>query len=131
MFEMNAVCENCGKTIGVNPQTVKKQAVKVVRKEGVQEELNITTYECKECGRVHIVQIDDMETENLLRELTKMMARVAKKKHNHKDVSKKEIAKLTKIRTELAERRLLLKQTYQGKYYLDESLNERVFEVSM
>lgn len=128
MFEMKAVCERCGKSIEVNPQTVEKEDVQCLEN---GEWLQIITYECKECNRVHIVQIDNMDTKNLLRELTKLMARAAKKKNSHKDMSKKEITKITKIRTDLAEKRLLLKQTYQGKHYLSDSLEERTFEVSM
>lgn len=131
MFEMKAVCENCGQQIEVSQRTVEKKEVKVVRKAGAQDELYITTYECNCCGRVHIVQIDNMETNNMLRELTKLMARAARKKHSHKELSKKEIAKLTKIRKDLADKRLLLKQEYQGKCYFDESGEEKEFVVSM
>lgn len=128
MLEMKAVCENCKQPIEISQRTVEKQAVICLEDD---ENLSIVTYECNKCGRVHIVQIDNVETSNMLRELTKLMARAAKKKHSHKELSKKEIAKLTKIRKDLAEKRLLLKQEYQGKHYLAGNLEEKVFEVSM
>lgn len=127
-FEINAICESCGKPIEVSPQTVEKKDVQCIEND---EWLQIITYECKECNRVHIVQIDNIDTKNLLRELTKLMARAARKKRAHKQLSKKEVTKLTKIRTDLAEKRLLLKQEYQGKHYLSDSLEEKEFEVSM
>lgn len=127
MFEMLAKCESCGSSIDVNPNTIIKKEVTCVED---CSELSITYYDCEKCSRRHIVQVDNQETNKMLTEFTKLMAKASIVKKNNKQLKKKEITKINKIRSDLAEKRFLLMQKYQGKHYLDNG-RELTFEVSM
>ena len=128
VLSVKAICEGCEKELVLNSQTVIKRTEQCLED---KEILQIVSYECKYCGRIHLVQLDDSETNLMLRDVTKLMYKAAKKRQSGGDLSKKEIAKLTKIRKDLADKRLLLKEKYQGKHYLDKDGQEKVFEFSM
>ena len=128
MLSLKAICEGCGKQLVLNSQTVEKKTVKCLED---KEILQVVSYQCKYCGKLHMIQIDNTETSLMLKEITKLMRKAAKKRQFGQDLSRKEIAKLTKIRKDLADKRLLLKQEYQGKHYLTEDLQQKVFEISM
>ena len=125
-YKMKAFCENCGRAIEVNTKTVEKESVKCLEDNKV---LQLIYYVCNGCGKRHVVQVDDSDTMRLLRELTKLMSKAARYKHEYKDLSKKDVTKITKIRTDLAEKRLALKMEYQGKHYDDYGLTRKI-EVS-
>ena len=128
VLSVKAVCEGCEKELVLNSQTVTKRTVQCLED---KEILQIVSYECKYCGRIHFVQVDDAETNLMLKDLTKLMHKAVKKRQLGGDLSNKESAKLTKIRKDLADKRFSLKEKYQGKHYLDKDGQEKVFEFSM
>ena len=117
MFELNAVCESCNASVKVTPQTIRRS--RIVCKDD-NKILIATNFKCSVCGRVHVVQIDDGVTSKLLNELTKGIAKMAKAKKNGDILSKKETAKISKIRTDLADKRIKLLKSYQGKTFVNE-----------
>lgn len=114
MFEMLAKCEECSTNIEVNSSTIRKEEVVSCDDNKM---LIIIYYDCPTCGRRHIVQIDDIITSKLLRELTKMIGKASRKKKRHDLLTDKEVTKINKTRADLAAKRFELMKTYQGKSY--------------
>lgn len=119
MFNVSTECKECKGKILVNQSTIVKKTVVC---EENDEPVIITYFECKHCGKRHVVQIDNLETESLLKELTKKVARMSRFKKQKIQMSNKEATKITKIRTDLADKRLELVKEYQGKHYKDDDI---------
>lgn len=126
MYNISTECKKCKGSILVNAETIQKREVECENGKSII----ITCFECPHCGERHIVQLDNDETNELLVKLTGKVARMARMKKNHMQMSKKEAAKVTKIRTDLADKRLELIKEFQGMTYKDGD-NTYCLEVSV
>lgn len=115
MFNVDTDCKKCNGKVLVNSGTIKKKYVSFEN----EKDIFITYFNCPHCGERHVVQLDDIETNKLLVSLTKKVARMSRMKKNHAQMSEKEITKITKIRTDLADKRLELVKEFQGLHYKD------------
>ena len=127
-FEATAVCDNCGKLILVNSSTIKRKEIKCLSNE---KRMTAIFYKCEDCGRICVVQIDDVTTKGLLNKLTKGVAKMARCKKHNEMISEKEMAKITKIRTDLADKRTALIKKYQGKECIFEDGSKFILKVSV
>ena len=115
MFDTIIQCK-CGTYNKVGSDTIVKKDIVCVE---TGESLSITYFECRECKNRNVVQVDNEKTNGLLTKLTKKVAKMSMFKKNHKQMSKKDTASISKIRTDLAEFRFDLKSKNQGMHYID------------
>lgn len=74
----------------------------------------IKYYDCPYCGKRFYGQVDDEVSRRMLTDLTKSMATMAKKKQGHKELSKKQLVKASKLKNNLLLYRNNLKTKYNG-----------------
>lgn len=103
-------CEGCGTVFEASGRNVKKREFT-----SKGQSIYLTYYDCRNCNKRHFVQLDTSETNQLLRELTTMVAKNAGLRKRGLDMSKKQLAKLNKKREYLAQRRTDLMKEFSGQ----------------
>lgn len=110
-----AECIECKEQFTIDSSIVKKEEYKFEGKQSMW----LTHYDCPKCGRTHFCQIDDQNTNRLLVEATKIMARIAKCKQHGQGVPKKLQLIYKKNSTDLAVSRTKLMKQYSGCWFED------------
>ncbi len=116
-----AQCEKCEKTFELNNQVVAKQ-----RYLFNEQALFISHYDCPYCGQRHYVQVDNSKTNELLKDLTRQMAKFAVAKRKGNEVPQKQSAKFKKNREYLTLIRNNLMKELAGKTVINSETNESV-----
>lgn len=110
-----AECIDCKEKITITASELKKEEY---RFEGKQS-MWLTHYDCPKCGRIHYCQIDDVSTNALLIEASKILARVAKYKNKGQTIPKKLQSKYSKNSKDLTLFRNKLMKDYHNKWFED------------
>lgn len=110
-----AECIDCKEKITITPSNLKKEEY---RFEGKQS-MWLTHYDCPKCGRIHYCQIDDVSTNALLIETSKILARVARYKSRGQTIPKKLQSKYSKNSKDLTLLRNKLMKEYHNKWFED------------
>jgi len=121
MIKFEAICESCNNVFTVSHENVKKNEILV---EG--STLWIIYYVCPKCGRKHVVQIDDTETNALLIKVRKQVAKLAVAKKRHDFISDKKIADFDKNRTDLTVLRSDLMKKNNNKDYTEDGVEDKL-----
>lgn len=113
-----AECIDCKEKITVTPSNLKKEKYHFV--EGKQSMwLWLTHYDCPQCGRIHYCQIDNEQTNALLIETSKTLARVAKYKGKGQTIPRKLQSKYKNSSKDLTLLRNKLMKEYHNKWFED------------
>lgn len=83
----------------------------------------LTYFDCPKCGKRTFCQIDDEVTNSLLRDLTRVIARIAKYNRNGQTPPKKLQHKYDTISGMLRSKRTELLETYNGSWFEDENMH--------
>lgn len=110
-----AECIDCKEKIAVTPSNIKKEEYKFEGKQSMW----VTHYDCPKCGRIHYCQIDDVKTNHLLVEGSKILARIAKFKKRGQGIPKKLQSKYKRNSSDLALSRRKLMQKYNNQWFED------------
>lgn len=109
MLQFFAQCAECKSTLELGPSEVVKSKIDMPSGKSIW----LTYFDCPKCGHTHFVQIDDVRTQMLLSDLTKVLAATAKaKKQGHS--AKKQSAKYHRINRNLSAIRNDLEKEYSG-----------------
>ena len=112
-------CEDCHEKFRV-PSGEAVQAVTHKREFVVDgQSIYLTYYDCPKCGRRHYVQIDDKCSLHMLKEVSRQFVRLAVKKKQGKEITRKQSAKFKKARQNLSDYRMDLMKEYTGKLLHD------------
>lgn len=79
----------------------------------------LTWYDCPACGRRIFVQADDRRTENILKKIVDVMARMDDKSTHRWDNHKKQSEYMKKLRSDLAESRKRVEKLVSGSVIVD------------
>ena len=116
-MKVKRVCRKCGEVNEVGSENLIR--VDVYDEDGTY--YKIMYCDCKRCGERDVVQIDDMETLEMFRNLKKLILKVAKKNRKGETVSPKDIRKKDKWMKELRKKREVLNDLCNGKKLFDEN----------
>ena len=83
----------------------------------------LTYYDCPSCGRRHFVQIDDVNSLKILKEVTTQFTKLAIKRKQDKNIPQKQSARFNKTRKHLSNYRTNLMKEYTGKLICDNGTN--------
>lgn len=109
MLQFLAQCVECKSTLELGPNEVLKTKIEMPKGKSIW----LTYFDCPRCGHTHFVQIDDVRTQMLLGDLTKVLAATAKAKRKGQSV-KKQSAKYHRINRDLDVIRSDLEKEYSG-----------------
>lgn len=109
MLQFLAQCVECKSTLELGPNEVLKTKIEMPKGKSIW----LTYFDCPKCGHTHFVQIDDVRTQMLLGDLTKVLAATAKAKRKGQSV-KKQSAKYHRINRDLDVIRSDLEKEYSG-----------------
>lgn len=84
----------------------------------------LTYYDCPKCGKRHYVQIDDVRSNQMKKEVTVMFCRLSKKRLNFKDIPKSQNEKFKKLNKLLEDYRFGLKKEFNGQKLFNENGEE-------
>jgi hypothetical protein len=126
-MELKVECDECKYEFNLNASNVLEKHI-TVREDG--KEIIITYYECPQCHKVFVVQIDTEETKNLLVDVRKLMHEASNKKSKKQQFSKKKSAKGRNLINELDDMRKNLAVIYDGCHYIEDG-NEVKLTMSM
>lgn len=110
-----AECIDCKEKIAVTPSNLKKEEYRFKGKQSMW----ITHYDCPKCGRIHYCQIDNVSTNALLIETSKILAKAAKYKSKGQTIPKKLQSKYSKNSKDLASTRRQLMTQYNNQWFED------------
>lgn len=108
---MQTICPKC--KVGFDLEKVEKEKFKL---EGRQS-MWLTYFDCPVCKQRIFVQLDNEETNAILNDLTKIVARVAKYKKSGFDIPKKLQSKYSKSTQKLNELRTELIKKYNNYWF--------------
>lgn len=109
MLQFLAQCVECKSTLELGPNEVLKTKIEMPKGKSIW----LTYFDCPKCGHTHFVQIDDVRTQMLLGDLTKVLVATAKAKRKGQSV-KKQSAKYHRINRDLDVIRSDLEKEYSG-----------------
>lgn len=104
-----AECKTCSARFVLSSKNVKKGEYQT----RTGETIWCTYYDCPKCGKRYYVQVDNVETNGMVIELTGMMARIVRARRKNKSIANKQ-AKYDKLVTDLADTRNKLAKMYNG-----------------
>lgn len=104
-----AECKACSVRFVLSSKNVKKGEYQT----RTGETIWCTYYDCPKCGKRYYVQVDNVETNGMVIELTGMMARIVRARRKNKSIANKQ-AKYDKLVTDLADTRSKLAKMYNG-----------------
>lgn len=81
----------------------------------------ITYYDCPKCFRRHYVQVDDVYSNQMKKEVSAMFRRLSKKRMNFKDIPKNQNEKFKKLNKRLEDYRFKLKKELNGQRLINSS----------
>lgn len=116
-MKVNRKCRKCGETIVIDSNSL-------IRKDAYDEEgkyYKIMYCDCEHCGERDAIQIDDMETIEIFRELKKMIIKTQRKKIKGETINPKAVRKKDKLMKNLRKKRELLQKECSGKKIYDEN----------
>ena len=116
-MKVKRVCRKCGEVNEVGSENLIR--ADVYDEDGTY--YKIMYCDCKRCGERDVVQIDDMETLEMFRNLKKLILKVAKKNRKGETVSPKDVRKKDKWMKELRKKREILNDLCNGKKLFDEN----------
>lgn len=111
-------CENCGIKFRLGPDAVEIK-YEVPYKTKDRRSIFITYYDCPKCDRRHYVQIDDVHSNQMKKEVSMMFRKLSKKRLNYEDIPKKQNEKFKKLNEKLENYRFELKKEFNGQIILD------------
>lgn len=109
MLQFFVQCAECKSTLELGPNEVLKTKIEMPNGKSIW----LTYFDCPKCGHRHFAQIDDVRTQMLLSDLTKVLAATAKAKKQGHSV-KKQSAKYHRINRDLSAIRNDLEKEYSG-----------------
>lgn len=84
----------------------------------------LTYYICPKCRKRHFVQIDDEVSLKKLTEVSKLFAKLSRKRKSKKRIKNKEITSFNEARKDLSEYRMLLMNKYTDTVVKDKMSND-------
>ena len=84
----------------------------------------MTYYDCPRCGRRHFVQIDNFQSLNMFKSVSRQFIKLSKLKRKGKSIPKNQSDKFKKDRNNLLLYRNKLMQEYTGKLIHDNNTDE-------
>lgn len=123
-------CEQCGSRfyLGKNGVDIKYK-VPYRTKDG--RSIFITYYDCPSCDRRHYVQIDDIRSNEMKKQVSIMFKKLSKKRMNFEDIPKKQNEKFKKLNNSLEDYRFELKKEFNNKFVISESGKDVELHFSM
>lgn len=123
-------CENCGIKFRLGSDTVElKYGVPYKAKDG--RSIFITYYDCPKCDRRHYVQIDDVQSIKIKKEVSMLFRKLSKKRLNYEDIPKKQNEKFKKLNEKLENYRFELKKEFNGQIIINDNGKEVEVHFSM
>lgn len=120
-------CKECGALAKINDASVKRVDVVVIEN---GSHLRLLYYTCSECKEMHIVQLDNVKTREVLNEIKNKMRTVMISKAKGFEPKKKDVNRLNKKRRELIRlRRELVSDNEFLHYNLNGECREIVVEM--
>lgn len=123
MLALKVTCEKCNIVFDVSGNNIKETTVQILEDEKM---LDITYYDCPECGKRHVVQLDDENTKVLLSNVKTQMRDATKKKRQNKIIGRRSAQKFEQLRADLRKMRSSLVIQYSGKHYMTERGQEAI-----
>ena len=118
MMCVKATCSGCKYVFNINATNVKEELVTIIEDGKV---LLLTYYQCPKCGKLHVVQIDDDISKEMLLKLKLSMKQASRK---HKKGKKYRKPPMIEEKEKLLLNRGSLNSKYAGKHFLYEG-NEK------
>lgn len=115
-----AKCEECGQGFEVTPQILKNKKFDFKEENTEGKSIWITYYDCPNCGKTHMVQVDDEKSKQMLTKVSIMFAQLTVAKRKGKKISKKTSGKFEKARNDLSSYRKALMKELTGKHVYDD-----------
>lgn len=116
-MEVKRVCNKCGKTNMIDSTNLTK--MEVYDDEGTFYKIMFIV--CQNCFEKDVVQIDDVETLRMFRELKKITIKTARKNLKGETISPKDIKKKDKLTKSLRKKRAELQKLCYGKKLYNEN----------
>lgn len=133
-LHVHAKCEECEQhfDVGLHTKVKKEEFIDRDAKDAGQK-IWLTYFDCPHCGRRYFVQVDTIETNRLLLEITKLVgktlrAKKAGKSAKLKNKQTKYKYKYKELETDLTVIRNRLVHTYNGHRVVDVAGNEYVYD---
>lgn len=114
-------CEECKQKFAIGTEQAPNSITNKKKYEVDGKSIFLTYYDCPSCGRRHFVQIDDQSSLAVLRETKMQFVKLATKRKQGKEITKKQSDRFSKTRKHLSSYRLGLMQKYTGKSIYDEA----------
>lgn len=123
-------CEECNTKFYLGNNGVEmKYGVPFTTKDG--RSIFITYYDCPKCGRRHYVQIDDVHSNNMKKEVLKRFVRLSKKRLNDDDIPKEQNERFKKLNNKVENYRFELKKKFNGQIIIADDGSEVEVHFSM
>lgn len=123
-------CEECSAKFYLGNNGVEmKYGVPFTTKDG--RSIFITYYDCPKCGRRHYVQIDDVHSNNMKKEVLKRFVRLSKKRLNDDDIPKEQNERFKKLNNKIENYRFELKKEFNGQIIIADDGSEVEVHFSM
>ena len=103
-------CRKCDTNTTVDNSSVKKREYK----DRSGKSIWCMYFHCPQCGTKYVVQLDSIETNGMLIDITRLIARIARLRHQGKSVKKYQ-KRYDALAKELADARKKLADSYNGK----------------
>lgn len=111
-------CEDCESTFYIGNEGVKVEyGLPFKTKEG--RSIFITYYDCPKCGRRHYVQVDDVRSVEMKKEVSMRFKRLSKKRLDFKDIPKSQNERFKKLNRKLEDYRFELKKKFNNQVLID------------
>lgn len=119
-MEIERVCVKCGEI-----NTLDSNNIRQIETKADGEYYKLMYYKCKRCGETIVLQIDNIETINICKDLKALLMKVMKKRMNHQTIGKKDNRKKDKLNKLLDAKRKELNDLCNGKTFYD--LDGKIF----
>lgn len=114
-MNVKRVCNKCGEINTIDSSNLIREDVY----DEYGEYYKVMYYDCKRCNERITVQIDNMETLSMFRDLKALIGKAMRKNAKGETISPKDIRKKDKLTKELAEKRKILNDLVMGKTFYD------------
>lgn len=115
-MELKTQCNSCKNEFALNAENVKEKTVTISED---SQEVMLTYYNCPECGKLFVVQIDTQETKNMLIDIKKLMRTAMVKQCKNQQIKKKEMNKYNLLNKGIDDIRMSLAIRYNHEHYIE------------
>lgn len=123
-------CENCSTKFYIGEDAVKVYH-NVPYKMPDGKRFWITYYDCPKCEKRHYVQIDDVRSNQMKKQVSILFKKLSKKRLEYKDIPKQQNERFKKLNKDLEDYRFELKKKFDGKVFVSERGEKEEIHFSM